>query len=97
MGSRLGAGSSRSLPAAPPSWFLPGRRIAVERLPTLAGPITLRSEATERTIEVTITTERSPAQGPLDVELFYCVAGGGRRSTKLRIERELAVTLVRVE
>ncbi|MFO0579991.1 MAG: hypothetical protein U1A78_38960 [Polyangia bacterium] len=89
------------LPAAPPSWFLPGQRIVAERLPTLFGAITLRSEATERTIEITITTttttDQSPAQDPLDVELFYCVAGGGRRSTKLRVERELAVTLVRVE
>lgn len=93
----LPTGALWLLPAAPPSWFLPGQRIVAERLPTLFGPISLRSEATERTIEVTITAERAPAQGPLDVELFYCVAGGGRRSTRLRVEREVSATLVRVE
>jgi hypothetical protein len=90
----LPTGALWLLPAAPPSWFQPGRRIVAERLPTLFGPISLRCEATARALDVTITTARAE---PVDVELFYCVEGGGRRSTKLRVTRELAATLVRVE
>lgn len=80
------------LPAAPPSWFRPGRTIAARGLPTALGRVSLRCESDERALNVQIETERE-----LPIELFYCDARGARRSQKLTVRGSCALTLVHAE
>lgn len=80
------------LPAAPASWFRPGERIQVRELPTAFGAVSLRCEATEAELRITIAIER-----PVPIELFYRDATGRRRSRLLPVSDRHELRLPRAE